>query len=135
MRIASFGEIAEFCRIDGWQKERSTAHDIWTKTLPTGELLWTMTSHSASKAMSPGRFKRILRDQLKVTEAAFWATHASGEPVDRPALVEPASPTELPLYLIAVLAGELHMSPGEIARLELDEAERLVHAHWRRPGF
>jgi hypothetical protein len=129
VKVASYGEIAEFCQVDGWQKQRSTGHDIWTKTLATGELLRTSTSHSANKTPSAGRFKAILRVQLRVSEVEFWAVHSTGKPVDRPGAPEAAQTPPLPAHLVAVLAGDLRLSPEEIGALELDEAERRVYDH------
>jgi hypothetical protein len=133
VRVADFGELARFCRIDGWTKEGSTDHDIWVKALPGGELLRTSTSHSSSKTPSRGRFKAILREQLKISEAEFWAALDSGKPVDRPGAPEPAEAPSIPAHLIAVLAGEMDLKPEDIAALDPEAAERMVHEHWGAP--
>lgn len=72
MRTPTFDEIEAFLRIDGWSQDRSTGHDFYEKVLPDGETLRSHTSFAGKKTMSPGRFKTILADQLKVSEAEFW---------------------------------------------------------------
>lgn len=134
MRPASFGEIGRFCRIDGWQLSRMGPHEIWTRALPDGTLARTQISHDAAKTPSPGRFRAILRDQLRVSEDAFWRCLSSGEPVPRPARVDPQRGTALPAHLVRVLAQELHLTADEIAVLTLSEAEALVHRHWSGIG-
>jgi hypothetical protein len=131
-RTPSWREIEEFCRIDGWTVVRETDHRFFQKVLPSGEVLETHTSFASRKAMSRGRFGAILRTQLKVTREQFWETLRTGRPVERPAPVEPAGPRHK-LYIVQVLKRELGMSEDAIARLTVEEAERLVHEHWSRP--
>lgn len=130
MRPASFGEIGRFCRLDGWQLSRSGPHEIWTRVLPDGTLARTQISHDAAKTPSPGRFRAILRDQLRVSEEAFWECVHSGKPVPRPVPVDPQRAPSLPAHLVRVLVQELHLSTDDIAALAPGEAETLVHRHW-----
>ena len=129
-RAPSWREIEEFCRIDGWTV-RETDHRFFQKVLPSREVLETPTSFASGRAMSQGRFGAILRTQLKVTRKQFWETLQSRRPVERPAPVEPAGPKHK-LYVVQVLTRDLGMSEDEIARLTVEEAERLVHEHWSR---
>jgi len=55
----------------------------YENVLPDGIVLRTHRSFSSRKTMSPGRFKAILRYQLRVTEEQFWQALATRSPVDR----------------------------------------------------
>jgi DNA-binding transcriptional regulator YiaG len=133
VKTPTWGEIEQFCRIDGWQESRRTDHVFFEKTLPDGTVLRTHRSFASSKAMSPGRFKAILRDQLRVSAEDFWRALSTGAAVTRPSEPPTAEPG-LPAYLVRVLKSELHLSEAEIAELALAEAERLVHEHWSQPN-
>jgi hypothetical protein len=130
VKTPTWGEIEQYCRIDGWREVRRTGHVFFERVLPDGTVLRTHRSHTGRKTMSAGRFKAILRDQLRVSEDDFWTALETKEPVPRPS----DAPTleALPLYLMRVLKDELHLSEAEIAELTRDEAERLVHEHWSR---
>lgn len=132
MRTPTWAEIDRFCRIDGWTETRRTDHVFFEKTLVDGAVLRTHRSFSSAKTMSPGRFKAILRHQLRVSEEDFWRALETAEPVVRPSRPPKAAPA-LPLYVVRVLEDELGKSESEIAELSIEEAERLVHEHWSRP--
>ena len=68
MKTPTWDEVREFLQHDRWtaDRKRSTDHDYFTKTLPDGEILITKVSRSSEKTMSPGRFKAILSDQLRL---------------------------------------------------------------------
>lgn len=129
MRTPTWGEIERFCRIDGWQASRRTDHVFFEKTLADGTVLRTHRSFAGSKTMSLGRFKAILRNQLRVSEEDFWRALETGEPVVRPSEPLEAEPG-LPAWLVRVLTMELRLSESEIAELTSAEAERLVYEHW-----
>ena len=133
MRTPAWGEIERFCRIDGWQESRRTDHVFFEKTLADGTVLRTHRSFAGGKTMSPGRFKAILRNQLRVSEEDFWRALETGEPAARPTKPVEAEPG-LPAYLVRVLKIELRLSETEIAELAPAEAERLVYEHWSQPG-
>lgn len=135
----SWGDVEAFLSADGWRRisraERGgkrQRHVFFEKQLPDGRILQTHISHDRSATISPGRFGAILRDQLEVSRVEFWDTIASGDPVDRPVAVEEADTVEHAGWVIAVLAGELHMSAEEIEALTEQQAIDLVHEHWSR---
>jgi len=68
---------------DDWEEHRATGHDFFEKTLANGEILRTHASRSGSKTMSPGRFKAILSDQLRLSEAEFWDVLRTKAPARR----------------------------------------------------
>lgn len=132
-REPSWDEVEAFAKADRWHPNRESGHAQWEKLLPSGELLQLPISRGGDKTMSPGRFRQILRDQLKVTREQFWEAIRSGQPVDRPAPVEEPS-VVLPTWVMSVLANDLHLSAAEIEALSPEEAEALVHEHWSRPA-
>ena len=132
MKTPTWGEVEQFCRIDGWHESRRTDHLFFEKTLADGTVLRTHRSFASGKTMSAGRFKAILRDQLQVSAKDFWRALDIGEAVARPSEPPSAEPG-LQAYLLRVLKEELHLSEAEIARLTPPEAERLVHEHWSQP--
>jgi hypothetical protein len=71
VKTPTWGEVERYCRLDGWHEKRRSGHIFFEKVLPDGTVLQTHRSLSGRKTMSPGRFKAILRYQLKTTEAEF----------------------------------------------------------------
>ena len=132
MRTPSWDEILEFLKFDRWREDRATGHDFFEKVLPDGEILLTHASRSGSKAISPGRFKSILTDQLKVNETQFWDVLQTRRPAIRPSRAPEPPPASLPLWLVRALAGEVGLSRDEIAGLaEVDGRARLNEARSR----
>lgn len=83
MRTPTWAEVERFCQIDGWRELRRTGHVHYEKAMRDGTLLRTHRSFSSRKSMSPGRFKAMLRYQLRVTEEQFWKALDTRTPVDR----------------------------------------------------
>jgi hypothetical protein len=130
VRTPTWDEIERFCRADRWREVRRSKHVFYEKVLADGTVLRTHRSFAGGKTMSPGRFKAILRNQLRVSEDDFWAALESGEPVDRPSAPPEADGTMLPAYLVRMLKAELHLTEDEIAALSPEEAKRRVDDHW-----
>ena len=132
MRTPSSDEILEFLKLDRWREDRATGHDFFEKVLPDGEILQTHASRSGGKTISPGRFKSILADQLKVGEAEFWEVLRTRRPATRPNPAPEPPPSSLPLWLVLALEREAGLKPGEIADLnEADARARLEEARSR----
>lgn len=83
MRTPTWGEVERFCRIDGWREVRRSGHVFYEKVLADGTMLRTHRSFASRKTMSPGRFRAILRHQLRVTEREFWSALETNEPAER----------------------------------------------------
>ena len=75
----------------------------------------------------------ILREQIKVSRTDFWEALRSGKHVARPAPVEAEQQVEHDAWVVAVLAGELHMTAEQIEELDAEQAKQLVLDHWARP--
>ena len=84
MKTPSWDDIREFLELDRWTLDRATGHDHYEKVLPDGEILRTDASRTGDKSISPGRFKAILSDQLRVSEAEFWQVLRTDQPAARP---------------------------------------------------
>jgi len=104
VKTPSWDEMLEFLKLDRWAAVRSAGHDFFEKVLPNGEILHTHASRSGGKSMSPGRFKAILSDQLRVSEAEFWETLRTRTPVRRPSPSPELPPASLPLWIVEALA-------------------------------
>jgi len=135
----TWGEIEKFLDIDGWTRlppasrgGSSQRHIFFEKLLNSGELLQTHISHSRQGRPSPGRFALILRNQIKTSRTEFWQALRSSRPVPRPSPVE-AEQVEHEAWVLAVLAGELHMTAEQIAALDVERARQLVLEHWSHP--
>ena len=83
MRTPTWAQVERFCRIDGWREVRRTGHVHFEKVLADGTVLRTHRSFASRKTMSPGRFRAIVRYQLRVTEEQFWLVLETRKPVDR----------------------------------------------------
>ena len=83
MRTPTWGQVERFCRIDGWREVRRTGHVHFEKALSDGTVLRTHRSFSSRQTMSPGRFRAILRHQLRVSEEQFWQALETRKRVDR----------------------------------------------------
>ena len=78
MKTPTWGEIERYCRLDGWRESRRSGRVFFEKVLRHGTVLQTHRSLAKRKTISPGRFKAILRHQLRVSEAEFWRTLGGG---------------------------------------------------------
>lgn len=91
--VASYVDHQKFCEVDGWicvshgsgRRGKSRDHTRYEKQLKDGNVLRTKISHPITKRNTYGidLWKRILRDQLCVTEEVFWACVNGGEGTNR----------------------------------------------------
>jgi len=82
--------------------------------------------------MSPGRFKAILSDQLRLSEGEFWDVLRTKTPAMRPSPTPEPAPRSLPLWLAQALEGEVGLTREQIAVLEeIDARQRLDEARSR----
>lgn len=83
MRTPTWAQVERFCKVDGWREVRRTGHVHFEKILVDGTVLRTHRSLTSRKTMSPGRFRAVLRYQLRVSEDQFWQALKTRKPVDR----------------------------------------------------
>src|SRR5665213_1523240 len=79
------------------------------------------------------RERRALLLDAKISPTPFREALSSGEPVRRPAPIEGQQQIEHEAWVMAVLAGELHMTAEQIKELDVEQAKQLVIEHWSRP--
>jgi len=90
MRTPKFRELRRFCEVEGWidlakQAGRKRRHHFrCALVLTDGRTLYTRISLSSGSIDDPGMFKHILRDQMEVTAAQFWAAVDDGVAPQRP---------------------------------------------------
>ncbi len=104
-----------FCLAEGWQPvadaraRTGTHHVTYELHLHDGRILRTRISHPVNRdGYGPGIWNHILKDQLDVDEAAFWACARDGVRPDRGA---PEPPAEgLPADLLHLLITRAHLS-------------------------
>jgi hypothetical protein len=132
LRTPTWDEFREFLRNDDWEEDRATGHDFFEKTLLDGEILRTHASRSGSKTMSPGRFKAILSDQLRLSESESWDVLRTKIPALRPSPAPERAPRSLPMWLAQALEREVGLTREQIAELdEIDARQRLEEARSR----
>jgi hypothetical protein len=127
VRTPTWDEFREFLKYDDWEPDRATGHDHFEKALPDGEILRTRASRAGSKTMSPGRFKAILADQLRIGEAEFWDVLRAKSPATRPSPAPEPAPKSLPLWLAAALEREVGLSREEMSELDEDAARLTLN--------
>ena len=130
-RTPSSEEFGELLRHDDWEEGRATGHDFFEKTLP--EILRTHASRSGSKTMSPGRFKAILSDQLRLSEAEFWEVLRTKTPALRPSPAPKLAPASVPLWLAHALEREVGLTREQIAELDDTDARQKLDEARSRP--
>ncbi len=73
-------------------------------------------------------WRHVLRDQLDVDQATFWACVQEGEKPDRGAPEPP--PEALPADLVHLLLARVRLSEAEIAAMSKDQAIARMQQYW-----
>ncbi len=135
--MATFGDLKAYVENDGWTEEKNRARrrakvgDHWrySKEQPGGRTLRTKVSHGLREEIGADLFHRILREQLQVDEATFWAVvHGRAAP-EAPA--EPA-PTPIAGWLIQRLILTVGMTEDEVRALSAADAAAAWEAYRTR---
>jgi hypothetical protein len=126
---------ARFSEVEGWPQVRDargrsgTHHVTYELNLPDGTVARTRVSHPVDRShYGAAIWSHILRDQLQVDEATFWACVRDGVKPDRG---EPkAREQALPADLVHLLLTRVGLSEAEVAALSRSAAiDRLRH-YW-----
>lgn len=145
MRPLSHADHRRFVETEGWQKKgtaRSTKntgdHHRYTLTLETGDILHTRVSHGSGAISDPNLVAAILREQLQVTEADFYACVNDGTLPPRPSPARPPTPSDgLDAKLVRNLIRKVGLSQSEVAAMDKEQAVAAWTAYLsrgRRPG-
>lgn len=124
-----------FCQIEGWQSVRNarsktgTHHVIYELQLHDGRILRTRISHPVNRdTYGENLWSHILRDQLDVDQATFWACVREGKKPDRGVPEPPAE--ALPADLVHLLLTRVRLSEAEVAAMDKDEAIARMQKYW-----
>lgn len=125
----------QFCETEGWEEVRRATggpvshHLTYRLALPDGSTLRTRISRPPNReTYGTNLWAAILRDQLQVDEASFWACVQHGELPDRGAAQLPDE--ALPADLVHLLRTSLHLADSEIVQLSKTEALERLQQHW-----
>jgi len=72
MATATYREFRVVIQRAGFRLARSTKHETWEKTLPTGEILLVRLSHQMARDIPTPLFYQMLK-QARLTRAEFLA--------------------------------------------------------------
>lgn len=124
-----------FCRLEGWRRVRDargrtgTHHVTYELDLPDGRILRTRISHPVDRSTyGPGIWSHILRDQLQVDEATFWACVKDGAVPGRAISVPPSE--ALPADLVHLLIAKVGLEEAEVAAMSKEEAVARLQSYW-----
>jgi hypothetical protein len=124
-----------FCTTEGWQRVRAgrdravTRHVTYELQLHDGRILRTRISHPVNRETYGQRmWSHILRDQLDVDQATFWACVQDGKKPDR-GVPEPP-PQALPADLVHLLLTQVRLSETDVAGMSKEEAIARMQQYW-----
>jgi hypothetical protein len=113
----------------GWRAVPSTHHEL---DLPDGRVLRTRISRPPDKTTyGPRMWAHILRDQLDVTSAEFWACVRDGVAPNR---VPDDAPDELdeaiPVEVVELLIGRVGLTRRDLIGMSRGEAISRLNEYW-----
>jgi len=131
----------DFCKTEGWVPVRNvrgkaSGHHAVTYELHLndGRILRTRISYPPDgSTYGANIWSHILRDQLDVDEATFWACARDGK---KPARSTPDTTVgdALPAELAHLLVTRLKLTRAEIAEMSREEAITRMQEYWSSPG-
>ena len=137
---ASRREHKQFCDIEGWAtalnaRGKPVGHHItYELSLNDGRILRTRISRPANnETYVSSLWTAILRDQLDVTEGAFWDCVERRVLPPRPGKTSSPASAGLPASLVHQLKTTLGLSDDDVAVLSKDEAVARMTAFWSQP--
>ena len=124
-----------FCQTEGWQPVRTARgktgiHQVtYELQLHDGRILRTRISHPVNRdTYGPGIWSHILKDQLDVDQATFWACVQDGTKPDRGAPEQPAG--ALPADLVHLLLTRVRLNEADVAAMSKDQAIARMQQYW-----
>ena len=123
----------QFCRNEGWTVVRNATgkknvhHITYELALPDGTVLRTRISRPPDRSnYGASMWAHILRDQLAVDEASFWACVVAP---DRGGAKERGE--TIPLEVVQLLLNRVGMSETEVGKLSRAEAIARLNQFWQ----
>jgi hypothetical protein len=137
--MATFRELEAYVVHDGWVeapnlargKRRTGDHRRYHKEFPDGTTLRTKVSHALGDEIGIDLFKHILRDQLKVDEARFWAVVR--RQIEQAQDASPPETSTVPGWLVQRLTFTAGIPEADARRLTPDQAIERWEAFISRP--
>lgn len=124
-----------FCEDEGWRRVRDTRgrsrthHVTYELDVPDGRVLRTRISHPVDRTdYGRGRWGHVLRDQLDVSEAEFWACVDHDTPPRRARPVVPAA--ALPADLVHLLVSRVGLTSADLVGMTRDAALARLQRYW-----
>jgi hypothetical protein len=125
----------KFCRVEGWTAVRDatgrmgTHHVTYEFALTDGRVLRTRISHPPNRSTyGAALWAHILRDQLDIDDATFWAAVRDGA---RPSRGSAPAPTEtLPAELAFLLVNRVGLTRAQIAAMTRADAIERLNRYW-----
>ncbi|GAB3349488.1 hypothetical protein GCM10027300_12620 [Modestobacter lapidis] len=109
-------------------------HVTYELGLPGGRTLRTRISRPPNtETYGPGLWKRILTDQLEVSEAEFWACVSNKQVPVRETGVNEAPAAALPAGLVNQLLHTAGVPEAEVSQMSLERALVVMNEYWSRP--
>jgi hypothetical protein len=106
-----------------------THHVTYELALADSRILRTSISHLPDRStFGPSVWHHILREQIDVTEAEFWACVQDGIRPSRGKSEPPKEP--IPLEIVQLLILRVGLSESELAELTRDEAIARLNKYW-----
>jgi hypothetical protein len=118
-----------FCEIEGWEFKPGD-HEFYYLALHDGTVLYAKISRAAGR-QGYGHdiwHRQILGQQLRVSEAEFWACVQDGVLPDRGAPSTP--PNALPADLVWQLRAKVGLPDAEIFTMTKAEAIERMQQYW-----
>jgi hypothetical protein len=115
-----------FCQAEGWIEVRGGARVTYELGLPDGRVLRTRVSDRL--AYGPDLWQHILKDELEVDEAAFWACVREGDKPDRG--VAKPRPDALPVDLVHLLIKRVGLTEKTVATMSKKDALARLDIYW-----
>lgn len=127
-----------FCKREGWTRVRTargnkgTDHVTYELALADGSVLRTKVSHPPDRSdYGDGLWQHILKDQLRVTEAEFWACVRDSTKPTRNAQPPGRAEGSIPAGVIHHLIHTVGLSEHEVAGMSRDEAITRLNEYWK----
>jgi hypothetical protein len=125
----------QFCKDEGWARVRDargrtgTHHVTYEFGLADGRILRTRISHPVDRTgYGATIWAHILRDQLEVSEEAFWRCVLEGV-LPRRGVVEPPRES-LPADLVHLLIHRVGLADEDVGRLTKEQAIARLRQFW-----
>lgn len=126
----AFCQVEQWCEVRDARGRTGTHHVTFKLELPDGRILRTRISHPVDRSDYASRlWQHILRDQLEVDDAVFWACAQDGVKPQRSA-PEPPQQESLPAELVYLLITRVGLAEAEVSAMSRKDAVARIGQYW-----